>query len=334
MNETEEKFKKLLAASKYTTVLLDNDYEIICADDNFKKLFENRAINFLELVKKHAEKDLCNKKFEETDIKINFYIENISIEANIFKLFDKNNVQRGFSVVMKNKTDEENIHKQEKLLMAMLSHDLKTPIHAQIQALDLLLAGSFGELSAEQYEIIQGIFASTCFMKNMAENILSTYRNNDGTILIIKTKNSIKKTIEGVVKKLALILSQKSQTLRVVYSTDEEMLEYNETEIKRVINNLVINASEHSPLNCEITVEISKKNNEFIISVKDSGIGIPREILPKIFDEYITVATKYKNAGTGLGLCISRKIVEAHGGNIGVISEEGKGSIFYFTLPA
>jgi len=229
---------------------------------------------------------------------------------------------------------EQNVHEDEKRLISVLSHDLKTPIHAQMRALELLLNGSFGELSKTQGEIIQEIYASTCFMKNIAENILSTYRNNTNELFqTIKTENSIKQTIESAIKKLALILSQKSQILRVIYSTDKEMLKYNETEIKRVINNLVINASEHSPKNSEIIIEISKSNDEFTISVKDCGSGISPETINKIFDEHISVATKFKNAGTGLGLFISKKIIEAHGGKIHVKSEQGKGSVFSFTLP-
>ena len=127
----------------------------------------------------------------------------------------------------------------------MLTHDLKTPIRAQIQALNLLLKDYFGPLNPKQREIIKEIMASNKYMQNMAENVLTNYKIENGRLKIQKTKNDIKLTIENTIENLRFIISQKNQKINVNYKNIiESFAFYDDIEIKRVLTNLIVNASE------------------------------------------------------------------------------------------
>lgn len=223
--------------------------------------------------------------------------------------------------------------------IAMLTHDLKTPIRAQIQALDLLLKDYFGELNPRQREIVNEIMASNKYMQNMAENVLTNYKTENGKLKIQKTKNDIKATIENTVENLKFIISQKNQSIKVQYKDiDDTTAYYDDIEIKRVLSNLIVNASEYSFDNSTIDVAvekiISEDSKSFKITVSDTGLGIQSNNIDSLFQKYSTNSKDYRKVGTGLGLYICRAIVNAHGGTIEAKRPKDKkgGMSFSFTI--
>jgi len=217
--------------------------------------------------------------------------------------------------------------------IAMLTHDLKTPIRAQIQALDLLLKDCFGALNPMQREIVNEIMASNKYMQNMAENVLTNYKTENGKLKIQKTKNDIRATLENVIENLKFIISQKNQTIRVSYKNIEDTTAYyDDIEIKRVLSNLIVNASEYSFDNSEIKITVEKFEGNFKITVSDTGIGIKPGNIDTLFQKYSTNSKDYRKVGTGLGLYICRAIVNAHGGTISAERPEGGGMSFSFTI--
>ena len=217
--------------------------------------------------------------------------------------------------------------------IAMLTHDLKTPIRAQIQALDLLLKDYFGALNPRQREIVNEIMASNKYMQNMAENVLTNYKTENGKLKIQKTKNDIKAAIENTVENLKFIISQKNQSIRVSYKGIEDTTAYyDDIEIKRVLSNLIVNASEYSFDNSTIDIIVEKKDNNFKITVSDTGLGIQQSDINTLFQKYSTNSKDYRKVGTGLGLYICRAIVNAHGGNIEASQPKDGGMSFSFTI--
>ncbi len=217
--------------------------------------------------------------------------------------------------------------------IAMLTHDLKTPIRAQIQALDLLLKDYFGELNPMQREIVNEIMASNKYMQNMAENVLTNYKTENGKLKIQKTKNDLKTTIENTVENLKFIISQKNQSINVSYENiDSTTAYYDDIEIKRVLSNLIVNASEYSFDNSVIKIIVTKENNNFKITVSDTGLGIQPNDINTLFQKYSTNSKDYRKVGTGLGLYICRAIVNAHGGTIEANRPKDGGTSFSFTL--
>ena len=119
-----------------------------------------------------------------------------------------------------------------------------------------------GPLNPKQREIIKEIMASNKYMQNMAENVLTNYKTENGKLKIQKTKNDIKTTIENTVENLKFIISQKNQSIKVSYKNiDNTTAYYDDIEIKRVLSNLIVNASEYSFDNSTIDILVEKENN-------------------------------------------------------------------------
>ncbi len=216
-----------------------------------------------------------------------------------------------------NKKSNNQLLDEKENFIAMLTHDLKTPIRAQIRALELLLNNYFGPLNPKQREIIEEILASNKYMQNMAENILTNYKTENGRLTIQKSKNDIRLTVEDTLESLKYILLQKNQKVTVEYKNIENTTAfYDDIEIKRVLTNLLVNASEYSYDNSTIGILIERHTGFFKITVSDRGSGISNKDINSFFNKYSTNSKNYRKAGTGLGLYICKIIIDAHGGKI------------------
>lgn len=151
--------------------------------------------------------------------------------------------------------------------LAMLAHDMKTPVKAQVTALKLLYSGAFGILSKEASNTILNILASNKYLQLLLDNILGDYRINKSKIVLNKTKNDIRKTIEESIKNIGILFETKEQKVEVNYLTEDFIKLYDEIEIQRVIINLLSNAFEYS-----------KENSTINISVKTKGINLSVEV--------------------------------------------------------
>jgi signal transduction histidine kinase len=138
----------------------------------------------------------------------------------------------------------------------------------------------------------------------------------------------VREAVEG----LRLQIEAKAVALHVDVEPDLPRVFVDRAQIERVISNLVTNAARATPDGGSITVSAAPRPGAVAISVADTGVGIPREYLAKIFEPFEQVPSG-PGGGAGLGLTISRRIIEAHGGEISVQSEVGKGSTFTFTVP-
>lgn len=201
--------------------------------------------------------------------------------------------------------------------LAMLAHDMKTPVKAQIMALKLLYSGAFGTFGKEANNIILNIIASNKYLQLLLDNILGDYRINKGKINLNKTKNDIRKTLEDSIKNIGILFESKEQIVEVNYIADDFIKLYDEIEMQRVVINLLSNAFEYS-----------KENSTINISVKTKGINLSVEVKSKIkFDK-----TPYKT-GTGLGLKICEKIIFAHNGSFCKEKSEEGDFLTAFELP-
>ena len=147
-------------------------------------------------------------------------------------------------------------------------------------------------------------------------------------------KADLLKMTQGVIEELRPLATSKGLELSFITGLTEAFVNADEIKLRQVIQNLVDNAIKYTPQGF-VKVELKAENNELAVSVVDSGLGIPADLLPQLFEEFIRdERVKKEIRGTGLGLFIARKIVEAHSGKLSVQSEgEGKGSTFAVTLP-
>lgn len=352
------KIKKLQDTLYTEKEKLDNIFkytnsEIILTDSNFNILSTNNKFiitglnyrNFINIIQPLNPPEVIesitniNNITDQQGMYINIkYMDefsNKSIPANIAisKIFDNEEKHTGYLLIIQDSTNELEIQNQKETFIATLTHDLKTPIGAQIRALNLILNEKFGPLNNDLREILTEILNSCKFMQYMTDNLLTRYKSQNGQLVIVKEPVLIQEIIQRTYKNLKFILEEKNQKLNIEYLTDIKEISLDECEIERVLHNLIINAAEFTPENGSITVKVENIKDFIKISIIDTGWGIPKEEIKTIFNEYYSSAKRFRKVGHGLGLYICKKIVEGHNGKIYAKSEEGKGSEFIFTLP-
>ncbi len=321
--------------------------EIILTDLNFNIVSQNNKIiskekysekNFLEILKENnqseAIKDLLD--FSESNEKKTAFRVVINNEkytkTNVSKI-ETNSEQSGYLIVMDDRTEEIKIEEQRENFIETLTHDLKTPVRAEKRALELLYDGKFGDLTTDQKDIIKEILNSSKYMMRMTDNILTRYKLENGTCKINKHPYSIKKTLENCLDGLQYLFENENQTIKIKSDVPDDVFEFDECEINRVLTNLIANASEYAPADSTIDICIKRKNDKIELSIKDKGPGISQEKIDTIFDSSKSISSRFKKVGSGLGLFISRKIMEAHDGSIEIESKPGYGAKFTLVFP-
>ena len=226
-----------------------------------------------------------------------------------------------------------NRHKSE--FLANMSHELRTPLNAIIGFSEVLGERMFGELNEKQAEYTEDILSSGRHLLSLINDILDLSKVEAGRMELELTKFDMPMAIDNA---LTLIRERATRHgIKLHQSVDERVGEFtgDERKIKQILLNLLSNAVKFTPEGGQIKVETSLGDSAVIVAVTDTGIGIAPEDQEAIFEEFRQVGTNYaqKREGTGLGLTLTRKFVEMHGGKIWVESEVGKGSRFTFTLP-
>jgi GAF domain-containing protein/anti-sigma regulatory factor (Ser/Thr protein kinase) len=226
-----------------------------------------------------------------------------------------------------------NRHKSE--FLANVSHELRTPLNAIIGFSEVLQERLFGELNEKQAEYTDDILSSGRHLLSLINDILDLSKIEAGRMELEVTTFYLPDAIENA---LLLIRERASRHgIKLDRMIDDRLGDFtgDERKIKQILVNLLSNAVKFTPEAGQINVEASVGDSAVNISVTDTGIGIAKEDQEAIFEEFRQVGTNYaqKREGTGLGLSLTRKFVELHGGKIWVESEPGKGSKFTFTLP-
>ncbi len=256
----------------------------------------------------------------------------LSIHGGMIK--STSNKLQGYVVVLWDITQEKLIQKSKENFVATLTHDLKTPIRAEYQALNLLQTGSFGSLAPEQQDVLKEILQSNRYMSQLVDSLLTTYMYEEGKLELKLEPLALNGLIRNqVIPSLKLLADEKRQHIELHLANELPMVNVDPVQMQRVLNNLLQNAVNYSPENANITISTYSKDNLVYVSVQDQGPGIDSESLKFLFDRYKTFGKKFQKVGTGLGLYLSKKIIEALHGEIFVESEVGKGSHFYFSLP-
>ena len=227
------------------------------------------------------------------------------------------------------------LNNQKNEFLGMAAHDLRNPI-AVIQNASLVLARYASEnLSEKQQEFLKKIHDTSKFMLELLNNLLDISKIEAGKLELEITKNNYPDFIRKNVEFNRFFSTEKGISIDLVVSDDIPLVDFDKNKIEQVLNNLISNAIKYSHPNTVISVEVQSEKDFVVTKVIDQGQGIPEDELPHIFKPFQKASIK-PTAGeksTGLGLAIVKKIVEGHQGNIGVESEVGKGSTFFFKLP-
>ena len=217
--------------------------------------------------------------------------------------------------------------------IATLTHDLRTPLLAAIQTLQFFLNGSLGSLEDKQKMLLDTMKKSNQDMLGLVNALLEVYKYESGKLNLLKSVFSVNDLINHCCDEVQSLASKKGiEIIRNIEPTTDVDVYLDKNEIRRVIMNFLGNAINYTLDPGVIEIKTNLQNNDVIFSVKDSGIGIDKADIPKLFKRFSQGTTQKRSVSTGLGLYLSKQIIEAHGGKIWLESDKGKGSEFSFLL--
>ena len=224
-------------------------------------------------------------------------------------------------------------HKSE--FLANMSHELRTPLNAIIGFSQVLRDGLFGEVNAKQEEYLEDILTSGHHLLALINDVLDLSKVEAGQVQLELAPFSIQDALERGVSMVREQATRNGVQVTLHANGGLHVVTGDERRVRQVIFNLLSNAVKFTSAGGSVDVTATRANGEVRVSVADTGPGIAGDDLDRIFEEFQqTEAGAKQHEGTGLGLALSRRFVEMHGGRIWCDSEVGKGSTFVFTLPA
>lgn len=217
--------------------------------------------------------------------------------------------------------------------ISIATHELKTPIATILSSAELL--SHLAEPDKELH-MVKVIRRQAGYLARLSSQLLDVTRLQAGRLELERAPCDLVLLAREVIQRFALELGREARhRLRLVTGVPALVGRWDADRLEQVLVNLVGNAIKYSPEGGEVVVELARDGEQALVAVQDQGIGIPLEQQPRIFEAFQRGrnATLLRIEGTGLGLLISREIVERHGGTIGFVSEPGQGTRFFFRLP-
>lgn len=215
--------------------------------------------------------------------------------------------------------------------IATLTHDLRTPLLAAIQTLEFFLDGTLGNIDEKQTKFLNTMLNSNQDMLGLVNALLEVYRYEAGNFILNKDNFDFSELIRRCAQEVASLLNKKN--IKLTLDIPENTILYaDKQEIRRVVTNFIGNSIIHTKPDGNVLINVEEENNKIVFSVKDDGCGISNEDAKKLFNRFSQGTSKKRSTGTGLGLYLSRQIIEAHDGEIGLESKLDVGSKFYFKL--
>ena len=319
-------------------ILMANDQLASLIGEKKEKLIGTNAYNFLKNQQFSKDEDNIVLK-EKRIISEERIVELANGQSHWFRIvkapvFDEKGDILSLVIIFRNIDDVKDLEERKSNFIATLTHDLKTPTIAQIHALDLLLGGTFGKLNSEQEEMINQIKSSCNYMYDLIFTILDTYLYDNGLIKINPEKFDIISLIKETAKGLSNLLNERGQSLVINSDLETNTVVADKVQIKRVLINLIGNAISHGFKNSQIEIFISDKSDSIKFEIKNKSEYINKEQMKDIFAKYKQVKhSKSIKTSTGLGLYLSKQIIDAHNGQVYASSDEQKNCSFGFTIP-
>lgn len=253
---------------------------------------------------------------------------NLTVEVNISNLPS----QEGVVLICRDIVKRKEAERLREDFVSTLTHDLRTPLLAAIQSIEFFLDGTLGEINPKQREILEILTQSNKQMLELVNVLLEVYRYEAKQQKLILDSFQLADLVHQVLLELQSLALSKQQELRTDIVEPLLPIFGDKHAIRRVLTNLVANAIHYTPAKGQIFVTAKAQDQSVVVSVQDNGRGIPPDDLAQLFSRFAQGTKKHRTTGTGLGLYLSRQIIEAHGGRIWAESTEGKGSIFSFEI--
>lgn len=300
------------------------------------KIVNSSVDDFLFSKKTFITKEL--HRLEENELFLrDFYIKNplsnniVPVEIS-FAVINPDDKFKRFVGVIRDVTEQKKADRLRDDFIATLTHDLRTPLLAAIQTLKFFLDGTVGTLDEKQKLLLATMQKSNEDLLGLVNALLEVYKYDAEKLILNKTDFNIYELVKLVYDELKPLAVNKKIDF-IIDCVDKDLeINADRSELRRVICNLCGNAINYTPEEGKVVITIKNESNDLIFSVSDTGCGIPQEDISNMFQRFSQGTTKKRSAGTGLGLYLSRQIIESHGGKIWLESVLNKGSEFSFLL--
>ncbi len=238
----------------------------------------------------------------------------------------------GVTIVLQDVTRLRRFDELKNDLVATVAHEFRTPLTSLRMAIHLCLEQTVGPLTEKQDDLLHAAREDCERLQTMVDDLLDLSRIEAGRITMHPQPIAIPTLIDTMIDAHRTVAEEHGILLHAVAPLAETEVLADPDRIPIVLNNLITNAIRHTPREGEITVRTEAENGMVRFAVADTGPGIAQEHLPHLFDKFFRIPGTAAGSA-GLGLSITKEIVQAHGGEVGVESEVGRGSTFWFTLP-
>lgn len=335
-----------------------------------KKLFENKSeilskkSDLIKLLGLNSENYLISKlairetvfgflligrphEFKKNDLTIidsitsvlSYKIKDLEL-SNVFKIqlkALKNAVQETNDAYRTIKSQNKKIVAADKVkneFLASVSHELRTPLNAIIGFSDILTSKVYGDLSDKQFEYVKDIQIAGIQLLGMVNEILDISKIEANAIKLVKRYFEVSRPVIETCNILMPLI--KNKNINLSYHIDKDIDIFADYQkIQQVLYNLLSNAIKYTPDKGSIIITVTNSAKKVKFSIKDSGIGIDKKDQKRIFGKFVQLEDAFykKETSTGLGLTITKQLVEMHKGTIKIISEKGKGAEFVVTIP-
>ncbi len=304
--------KQFLTLFDIIDELLNDDFRIKL--DNFKSSDKNHM--YIKLL-------LTNSK----------ELGAMPVDIHFCKIKNSKGYLKGYLVILQDVIQEVRNRIQKETFVDIISHDLKNPMRANIQILELILDHKFGYVNKELKSVLEELLNSCKYMKYMADNLILKYKNEFEACELNKRKYQIVKLVKDTSQKIMNVLDRKKQVIEMIVNSKIPEVNIDKDEMEKVIKNLLINASNESKENSKIIIKIASDNENIFVSIMNYGYTSNKAILDNLFDEYISCSNKFRKIGFSLELFNCRKVIEAHGGSISAQNLSTSGKTITFSLP-
>jgi len=340
-------FEDIVETVREPLIVLDSDLRVRSANRSFYKSFKvtpeetignliydlgNRQWDIPRL--RTLLEDILPKNNKFDDYEVEHVFSNIGHKIMLLNARRIIHNEKGSQMILlaiEDITKFRKLERERENILSMFAHDMKNPAVTSEGFLSRLILGKAGTLTEEQQNYLEIIHSELNKLSELISDFLQFSRfeaiEYKPFCALFNIEEEIRKNIEAeqveAEKKEIIIDLERAGAIMPVVNADAAM-------VNSVIRNLLVNAIKNTDPGGAITVKISDRGNEILVSVKDTGIGIPENYMPYIFDAFYRAGS---SKGSGLGLSIAKTIIEAHGGWIWAESKPDNGSAFSFTLP-